>query len=95
MGCCEFQHLWRIVTALAGMHGRRSLARIEDLTNKERTRQAIAHFLTRAQWNAPQLLWQTALDTLRQLGFRPGETAWVALVTNEVRWSAKTIVGHY
>jgi hypothetical protein len=26
---------------------------------------------------------------------RPRETAWVTLVTNEVRWSAKTVVGHY
>ena len=26
---------------------------------------------------------------------RPRETAWVALVTNELRWSPKTIVGHY
>ena len=73
LGSCQFQHLWRIVVAIAGMHGRRSLKRIEALTDKERTRQAISYFLTQTQWDAPELLWQTALDTLTQLGFRPGD----------------------
>lgn len=89
VGSCEFQHLWRIVTALAGMHGRRSLKRIEALTDKERTRQAMAYFLTQAQWNAPQLLWQTALETLRQLGFRPGDCLYLLLDDTQKRKRGK------
>ena len=73
LGSCQFQHLWRIVVAIASMHGRRSLKRIVDLTDEERTRQALSHFLTQAEWNAPEVLWRTALDTLTQLGFRPGD----------------------
>ena len=89
VGACAFQHLWRLVTALAGMHGRRSLVRIEDLTGQERTRQAISHFLTRAQWDAPQLLWQTALDTLRQLGFRSGDRLYLLLDDTQKRKRGK------
>jgi hypothetical protein len=79
IGSCHFQHFWRMVIAVAGMQGRRSLKRIEDLTGKQRTRQAIAHFLSRAQWDAPQLLWQTALDALQKLGYRPGDTIYLIL----------------
>jgi SRSO17 transposase len=74
IGSCQFQHFWRMVVAIAGMQGRRSLQRIEALTDKERTRQAISHFLTRAEWDAPALLWQSALDALKKLGYRPGDT---------------------
>jgi SRSO17 transposase len=89
LGSCQFQHLWRIVVALAGMHGRRSLKRIERLTDKDRTRQAISHFLTRAQWNAPELLWQTALDTLTQLGFRPGDPLYFVVDDTQKRKRGK------
>ena len=34
------------------------------------TRQAIAHFLTQAEWDAPELLWQKAQQILKQLGLR-------------------------
>ena len=89
LGSCQFQHLWRIVVAIAGMHGRRSLKRIEDLTDKERTRQAVSHFLTRAQWNAPELLWQTALTTLAQLGFRPGDPLYFVVDDTQKRKRGK------
>jgi len=89
VGSCQFQHLWRIVVAVAGMHGRRSLKRIEDLTDQERTRQALSHFLTRAQWNAPELLWQTALDTLVQLGFRSGDPLYFVVDDTQKRKRGK------
>ncbi len=89
LGSCQFQHLWRILIAIAGMHGRRSLKRIEGLTNKERTRQAISYFLTQAQWDAPELLWQTALDRLTQLGFRPGDPLYFVLDDTQKRKRGK------
>jgi SRSO17 transposase len=89
LGSCQLQHLWRIVTALAAMHGRRSLSRIEELTNSERTRQAISHFLTQADWDAPGLLWQKALDTLEQLGWRKGDLLYLILDDTQKRKRGK------
>ena len=89
LGCCEFQHLWRLVVAIAAMHGRRSLQRIEDLTDKQRTRQAVSYFLTRAEWNAPELLWQSALATLQQLGFRAGDLLYLILDDTQKRKRGK------
>jgi len=89
LGSCEFQHLWRVVTALAAMHGRRTLKRIEELTDKERTRQAISHFLTQAQWDAPALLWQSAMDRLLQLGFRAGDQLYLILDDTQKRKRGK------
>jgi DDE superfamily endonuclease len=89
VGSCLFEHLWRVVIALAGMHGRRNLKRIEDLCNQRRTRQAISHFLTQAEWNAPELLRRTALDTLMQLGFRRGDTLYLVLDDTQKRKRGK------
>lgn len=89
LGSCEFQHLWRLVVAIAAMHGRRSLQRIEDLTDKQRTRQAVSHFLTHAEWNAPELLWQSALATLQQLGFRAGDLLYLILDDTQKRKRGK------
>ena len=77
IGRCHFAHFWRVVVAIAGMNGRRSLVRIEKLCKGRRTRQAIAHFLTQAQWDAPQVLQQTALATLKELGCRAGDTVYM------------------
>lgn len=75
VGSCHFAHFWRLVIAIASIHGRRNLSRICEVVEADegRTRQAISHFLTQAQWDAPELLRQTALDTLRQLGWKAGE----------------------
>jgi SRSO17 transposase len=89
LGSCQWQHLWRIVTVLAAMHGRRNLTRIEELTRKERTRQAISHFLTQAEWDAPGLLWETALDTLQQLGFRNSDLLYLVLDDTQKRKRGK------
>ena len=89
VGSCQFQHLWRMVVAIAGMHGRRSLTRIVALTNQERTRQALSHFLTQAEWDAPEVLWQTALSTLAQLGFRSGDPLYLVLDDTQKRKRGK------
>ena len=72
VGSCHFAHLWRVVIALASMHGRHSMKKIEAACLNHRTRQSIGFFLTKAQWDAPAILAETALDTLRQLGWRSG-----------------------
>lgn len=79
LGCAHFSHFWRVVTVLAGMHGRRNLDRMQKLMGGKRTRQAMAHFLTKAEWDAPELLRQTALDRLRELGLSRGETVYLIL----------------
>jgi SRSO17 transposase len=89
VGSCQFQHLWRMVVAIASMHGRRSLTRIVAVTNQERTRQALSHFLTQAEWDAPEVLWQTALSTLAQLGFRPGDPLYLVLDDTQKRKRGK------
>ncbi len=72
VGSCHFAHFWRVVVALAAMHGRRSLRKIEAACRNHRTRQSVGFFLTHAHWNAPEVLAETALDTLRQLGWKSG-----------------------
>lgn len=79
VGSCHFQHLWRVVVALAGMQGRRSLKRMTSLFRDRRTRQAIADFLKKAAWDAPEVLRKQALDVLRQLGCRAGDTVYLLL----------------
>ena len=51
--------------------------RMQKLMGGKRPRQAIAHFLTQAEWDAPELLRQTALDRLRELGLKRGETVYL------------------
>ena len=79
IGSCQFQHFWRIVVAVAGMNGRRSINRMKDLFRGRRTRQAIANFLKHAAWDAPQLLQQQAIDTLKRLGCKAGHTVYLLL----------------
>ena len=74
---------------MAGMHGRRSLVRIQGLCMGRRTRQAIAHFLTRADWDAPELLRQKALETLKELGCRPGDTVYTVVDDTQKRKRGK------
>jgi SRSO17 transposase len=89
VGSCRFEHLWRIVLLLASTHGRRSLSKLEKATGGRRTRQAISHFLTQAEWNAPELLQERAEDTLRLLGWRAGETLHAILDDTQKRKRAK------
>ena len=91
VGSCHFGHLWRLVIAIASLHGRRSLSRVRDAIKRgeSRTRQAISHFLTQAEWDAPEILRQTALDTLRQLGWKRGDTLYVILDDTQKRKRGK------
>jgi SRSO17 transposase len=91
VGSCHFGHFWRLIVAIAAMHGRRSLSRIRDVIEEgeSRTRQAISHFLTRAEWNAPELLRQAALDKLRELGWTPGDTLHAILDDTQKRKRGK------
>jgi len=48
LGSCHFEHLWRIVIALACLQEGRSLSKFEDASSERRSRQAISNFLTEA-----------------------------------------------
>lgn len=89
IGNCHFAHFWRVVVAIAGMHGRRSLDGMQKLFRNRRTRQAISHFLTQAEWDAPEVLRQTALDRLKELGCRRGETVYLILDDTQKRKRGK------
>lgn len=89
IGSCHFEHLWRIVALLASLQEGRSLSKFEDATGVRRSRQALSNFLTLADWNAPELVRQTAIDQLQQLGFRPGETVYLVLDDTQKRKRGK------
>lgn len=89
IGCCQFAHFWRVVMTLAAMNGRRSLLRIAEAGKDRRSRQAIAFFLSQAQWDAPEILRQTALDTLRTLGWEPGQSVYMAIDDTQKRKRGK------
>jgi SRSO17 transposase len=74
LGSCHFAHFWRAVTAIAAMQGRRSLKKLEAACRNHHSRQSIGFFLNKAHWDAPQLLANTALDTLKHLGWKPGQS---------------------
>ena len=85
LGPGHFGHFWRLAMAIASMPGRRRISRMRTLHRDYRTRQAIAYFLNHADWDAPELLWRKALDTLKQLGFRPGDTLYFILDDTQQR----------
>jgi SRSO17 transposase len=89
IGCCHFAHFWRVVVTLAAMHGRRNLNRIEHACRNHHTRQSIGFFLTRAHWDAPELLRQTALDTLKHLGWKPNHRVYVIIDDTQKRKRGK------
>ena len=73
IGSCHFAHFWRAVATLAAMQGRRSMRKLEVCCRNHHSRQSIGFFLSKAHWDAPRLLSETALDTLQGLGWRPGD----------------------
>jgi DDE superfamily endonuclease len=89
LGSCHMEHFWRVVIVLASLQEGRSLSRIEDATNDRRSRQAISNFLTLADWDAPQVLGQTALDQLGRLGLGPGDTLYLVLDDTQKRKRGK------
>lgn len=88
-GSCHFQHFWRVVLALAGIQGRRSLNRMQGLFKNRRTRQAIADFLKKAAWDAPEVLRRQAMDILAQLGCKAGDTVYLLLDDTQKRKRGK------
>jgi hypothetical protein len=89
IGSCHFAHFWRLVIVIASDSGHRSLLRCEEVLDHRRTRQAIAFFLTQGDWNAPELLRQKALETLRELGWRAGQVVYLVLDDTQQRKRAK------
>ena len=89
VGACHFEHLWRVVVVLAAAEQGRSLKRCAEVDHERRSRQAISNFLTLADWNAPELLQQTALEQLKRLGYRPGDTVYLGLDDTQQRKRGK------
>jgi len=89
IGSCHFAHFWRLVIALAAMNGRRNLKRIEQACRNHHTRQSIGFFLTRAHWDAPEALRQTAMDTLKHLGWKSSHRVYVIVDDTQKRKRAK------
>lgn len=89
VGSCHFEHFWRMVIALAALQEGRSLSKFEDASDERRSRQAISNFLTTAEWNAPEVLQQTALEQLRRLGWRPGQSLYLLLDDTQKRKRGK------
>ena len=79
IGSTSFSHFWRLVISVASISGQKSLSKFTKLFGHRRTRQAISHFLTQAEWDAPELLLESSLTTLRRLGWKSGDTVYVVL----------------
>ena len=62
IGSCHFAHFWRAVISIAAMQGRRSMRKLEASCRNHHTRQSIGFFLSKAHWDAPELLAETAID---------------------------------
>jgi SRSO17 transposase len=71
------------------MQGRRSMRKLEASCRNHSTRQSIGFFLSKAHWDAPELLAETAIDTLKGLGWQPGEPLHVALDDTQKRKRGK------
>jgi SRSO17 transposase len=79
IGRGHFTHLWRLVFAIIALTGKRSLSKITKLFNDRRTRQAISHFLTEAEWDEKEILLDSAITTLKQLGWTKNEMLYLIL----------------
>jgi SRSO17 transposase len=85
----HFAHFWRIVLLLAVLNGRKNLSAITEATGRRRSRQAISHFLGEDTWDAASLLRKKALDTLRELGWRRGDTVYALIDDTQKRKRGK------
>jgi hypothetical protein len=91
IGSCHFAHFWRAVVSLAAMQGRRSMRKLQACCRHHTTRQSIGFFLSKAHWDAPQLFVETAIDTLRGLGWKSGDPLHVVLDDTQRRKRGKLI----
>jgi len=87
-----FSHFWRAVLSLASLTGRKNISKMAKLFGDRRTRQAIAHFLTEAEWNAPEILLDSALSTLKRLGWKPGDKLYLVADDTQKQKCGKPIV---
>lgn len=93
VGSCHFAHLWRAVVSLASMQGRRSMRKLEACCRNHHTRQSIGFFLSKAHWDAPEVLAETAIDTLKGLGWKSGDPLHVVFDDTQKRKRAKLMEG--
>jgi len=93
VGSCHFAHFWRAVVSLAAMQGRRSMRKLEASCRNHHTRQSIGFFLSKAHWNAPELLAETALDTLKGLGWKAGDPLHAVFDDTQKRKRGKLMEG--
>jgi hypothetical protein len=89
LGAEQFAHFWRMVVRLAALEGRRSLSQIARTTGERRTRQAVSPFLEEGLWDGSAILRQTAVEMLRRLGWRPGDTLYAVLDDTQQRKRGK------
>jgi hypothetical protein len=82
-----------MVLVLAALPEGRSRSKVEGASHERRSRQAISNFLTTAEWNAPEVLQQTALEQLRRLGWRPGPSLYLLLDDTQQRKRGKRKLG--
>ena len=85
----HFAHLWRIVVLLAVLDGRRNLSAMAEATGRRRTRQAISHFLGQDTWDAACLLRKKAMEILRELRWRRGDTVYALIDDTQKRKRGK------
>ena len=78
-GGLHFQYFWRLVMGIASLSQRKSLSRLTKLFDHRRSRQAINHFLSKVDWDAPGILMENALTMLRKLGWKSGDTLYLVL----------------
>lgn len=88
-----FNHVWRIILAIASLRGRKSLTKIAALFKGRRTRQAILHCLSKSSWDHKELMRQSALATLKQLGWRPGEPLFYVIDDTQTEKFGKQMEG--
>jgi SRSO17 transposase len=93
VGSCHFAHFWRAVISLAAQHGRRSMRKLEASCRSSTTRQSIGFFLSKAHWDAPELLAETAIDTLKGLGWKAGDALQVVFDDTQKRKHGKLMEG--
>lgn len=89
IGSCHFAHFWRAVVSLAAMQGRRSMRKLEASCRNHHSRQSIGFFLSKAHWDAPELLAETAINVLQGLGWQPGDRLHVVLDDTQKRKRGK------
>lgn len=85
-------YLWRFVLALACLEGRVSLTKITAFTGEWRTRQSIVRFLE-GDWNEREVLLESAMTTLRLLGWKPGKPLYLALDDTQIQKRASVMEG--